>query len=174
MAEEKKPADKAEAKTEKKSETKTPIWLVLLGVIAILAFGAKFLENPFGPGQPPGTKRYVKADGKEVYLHPVVEVPVGTTWYDPNEDEVKVFVWGHPKINSGNGIIWQVRARYSNGAQIERRMPPYDGKDVSKIMFDATMTNSVGERIFLNGIDYRVEPGQRASECVFVFNFSPP
>ncbi|MBU6231072.1 MAG: hypothetical protein KGI45_02350 [Patescibacteria group bacterium] len=96
-------------------------------------------------------------------------VTVGTVWYDPNELNLRLNIWGNPNVNAGRGVRWQVRARYSNGICEVRDMQPVDALRPVFIHFQSRSGNTE-----LTGIDYRVTPGQAVQSCPFVFHFEQP
>ncbi|MDE1940644.1 MAG: hypothetical protein KGI66_00805 [Patescibacteria group bacterium] len=99
----------------------------------------------------------------------VKTVAVGTSWYDPNEQNLRLTIWGNPNVNAGRGVRWQVRARYSNGISEIRDMQPVDTLRPVFIHFQSKSGNTE-----LTGIDYRVTPGQAVQNCPFVFHFEEP
>jgi hypothetical protein len=88
----------------------------------------------------------------------ITTVTIGTGWYNPNEEMLRVHVYGFPM---DDGVNWQVRANHDNSTIID--MPPIDSPKKKAIEF----TGSIW------AYEYRVTPGQSVTTCRFHFQLDP-
>ncbi len=98
-------------------------------------------------------------------------VDVGTNWYNPNAESLRLHVNGNPNPDVGNGVLWQVQARYSDGSGIVYDMPAIDDPKKKMLEIPATPPGKAGAALV--AILYRVTPGQSIQHCLFKFQFDP-
>ncbi|MFA6315554.1 MAG: hypothetical protein WC648_04280 [Candidatus Paceibacterota bacterium] len=87
-------------------------------------------------------------------------VMVDTKWYDPNTKCLALNVMGNPAPNTGNDVLWQMKA--DDDDSTIQNMPPINSPTQHCVVFTNAAT-----------IKYRVTPGQKVTKVPFIFRFSP-
>ena len=88
----------------------------------------------------------------------VVEVTVGTNWYDPNTENKPLQIEGSPLTRD---VKWRMRANYDDRLIVS--MPPFNTPNPTHHSFQGKV----------DVVEYSVEPGQTVDHCTFRFKIGP-
>ena len=138
------------------SKQKGLIWGGVVAMVLLIAVSMARLHSSTATDN---TTRGSTMTDNTVIQPYIREVEVGTEWYDPNTEMLRINVTGYPMARD---VKWRVRA---------------NGDDRTTQHMGAINCGIPDHPKFTNKVDYTecsIEPGQAVTHCKFRFIFSPP